>query len=655
LNATSEPCHKSGKMFKSVLIANRGEIACRIARTAKRLAMRVIAVCSEADIHAPHVRMADEHRVIGPAPARDSYLQGDRIIAAARETGAQCIHPGYGFLSENPEFAEACARAGVAFVGPPAGAIRAMGLKDAAKDLMARAGVPVVPGYQGENQEPEFLEEQARRTGLPVMIKAIAGGGGKGMRRVDREKDFREALASCQREAKSAFGDDRVLIEKYIENPRHIEVQVMADTKGNGVYLFERDCSLQRRHQKVIEEAPAPSMTDKLRKQMGEAAVAGAKAVGYTGAGTVEFIVSGDLKSFYFMEMNTRLQVEHPVTELITGLDLVELQFRVAAGEALPIKQSDLRIHGHAIEARLYAEDPWNGFLPQSGTLHVLHWPAATPALRIDTGVEGGGEVTPYYDPMIAKLIAHGQDRNAAILELKQALCDTTVLGLRTNKRFLNDLLADADFAGGRVSTGLIDSKLSGLLGALPEKKVAAEAALAWIAVHIGPAKDVWNQKGWSLAGLARADRLNLSINGSETVALVRYAADGQTRVLIDGEEFSVSPAGAVYHDKGSDTLYYAAEGLHLEVRQSDVLGRGVADAGGGAVTRAPMSGKVIRVLIEAGKTVQRGEPLLILEAMKMEHTLKAGMDGRVATLAASEGMQVKDGDVLCVLEPVTP
>jgi 3-methylcrotonyl-CoA carboxylase alpha subunit len=655
LNGALETCHKSGTMFKSVLIANRGEIACRIARTAKRLGMRVIAVCSEADRDAPHVRMADEHRLIGPAPAQESYLRADRIIAAAQETGAACIHPGYGFLSENPGFAEACATAGIIFVGPPASAIRAMGLKDAAKELMAKAGVPVVPGYQGGNQTPDFLAEQARKTGFPVMIKAIAGGGGKGMRRVNQAEDFRDALASCQREAKSSFGDDRVLIEKYILNPRHIEVQVMADTQGNCIYLFERDCSLQRRHQKVIEEAPAPGMTDKLRKQMGEAAVAGAKAVGYVGAGTVEFIVSGDLRSFYFMEMNTRLQVEHPVTEMITGLDLVGLQFRVAAGETLPVKQSDLQINGHAIEARLYAEDPWNGFLPQSGKLHVLRWPETSAGLRIDRGVESGGEVTPYYDPMIAKLIAHGQDRDAAIAKLQQALCDTTVLGLRTNKRFLNDLLSDGDFAAGRVSTGLIDNKLSSLLAALPERRVAAEAALAWIDSHRGAPKDVWNQKGWSLAGLARSDRLNLTINGNEIVAIVHYNAGWQTHVAIDGEEFAVLPEGAVHYNGDTDTLYYAAEGLHLEVRASDILGRGLVDIAGGAVTRAPMSGKVIRVLIEEGKTVKRGDPLVILEAMKMEHTLKAGIDGRVATLSASEGLQVKDGDILCVLEPVTP
>jgi len=451
-------------VFSSVLIANRGEIAARVARTAKRLGLRTIAVYSEADAGALHVRLADEAHLIGPAPAAESYLAAERLIDAAKRAGAECIHPGYGFLAENPEFAEACAAAGIVFVGPPPAAIRAMGLKDAAKALMEKAGVPVVPGYHGTRQEPKFLKEKAYEIGYPVLIKAVAGGGGKGMRRVDKHAEFETALAGAMREAKSAFGDDRVLVEKYVASPRHIEIQVFGDTRGNVIHLNERDCSLQRRHQKVIEEAPAPGMSAAMRGAMGEAAVAAAKAVGYAGAGTVEFIAEASkglsADRFWFMEMNTRLQVEHPVTEAITGLDLVEWQFRVAAGEPLPLSQGEVRLNGHAAEARLYAEDPEKGFLPSTGRLVALEFPTGE-GIRIDAGVTAGSEVTPYYDPMIAKLIAHGKDRAEALDRLGAALAHTRVAGPRTNLAFLTALVNAEGFRGEAFDTGLIDRNLA--------------------------------------------------------------------------------------------------------------------------------------------------------------------------------------------------
>ena len=447
-------------MFSSVLIANRGEIACRVARTAKRLGLRTIAVYSEADAIALHVRLCDEAHPIGPAPAQDSYLSIDKLIDVARRTRAECIHPGYGFLSENAGFAEACAKAGIVFVGPPPSAIRAMGLKDRAKALMEKAGVAVVPGYHGDRQEPAFLKQKAYEIGYPVLIKAIAGGGGKGMRKVEKHAEFEAALEAAQREAMSAFGEARVLLEKYVTSPRHIEIQVMADAHGNAIHLNERDCSLQRRHQKVIEEAPAPGMTPDLRAAIGAAAVKAAKAVGYTGAGTVEFIADGAGKlrpdGFWFMEMNTRLQVEHPVTEAITGLDLVEWQFRVAAGEPLPLAQDEVPLNGHAIEARLYAEDPERGFLPSTGRLVALKLPEGE-GIRVDTGVETGSDITAFYDPMIAKLIAHGATREQALARLGGALERTIVAGPRSNVAFLGALCRAKEFRAGAVDTGFIE------------------------------------------------------------------------------------------------------------------------------------------------------------------------------------------------------
>ncbi len=472
-------------MFTKILVANRGEIACRIIRTARRMGIATVAVYSDADRGALHVALADEARPIGPAPARDSYLNIEAIIKAARASGAQAVHPGYGFLSENPNFAEACAHAGLVFIGPPAAAMRAMGSKAAAKSLMVGAGVPVVPGYHGEDQDPIHLAEEAKRIGFPVLIKASAGGGGRGMRIVGEPDDFAAALASARREAASAFGDDQVLLEKYLDQPRHIEVQVFADKHGNVVHIFDRDCSIQRRHQKVIEEAPAPGLDQERRRAMGEAAVAAARAINYVGAGTIEFIVPrGSPRDFYFIEMNTRLQVEHAVTEAITGLDLVEWQLRVAAGQPLPLLQHDLSIDGHAIEARLYAEDPQRQFLPQTGTLHRLYLPPPEIA-RVDTGVREGEVVTPFYDPMIAKIIVHGEDREAAIGRLQRALAETAVLGVNTNLGFLARVAAHPDFAEAAIDTGFIERHQAALLSEEPAVPPEALAA-AVINRHLG-------------------------------------------------------------------------------------------------------------------------------------------------------------------------
>src|SRR5215218_2802390 len=467
-------------MFKKILIANRGEIACRVAATARRVGIKTVAVYSDADAAAKHVAECDEAVAIGPAAVRESYLCGDKIIRAALDSGAQAIHPGYGFLSENADFAQACAAAGIAFVGPPAAAIRAMGLKDGAQTLMAKAGVPVVPGYHGERQDPQFLRQKAYEIGYPVLIKAVAGGGGKGMRRVERHADFDAALEGAAREARSTFGDARVLIEKYVTAPRHIEIQVFADAHGNVIHLDERDCSLQRRHQKVIEEAPAPGMTAEVREAMGRAATEAARAVGYQGAGTVEFIVDGARglrpDGFWFMEMNTRLQVEHPVTEAITGLDLVELQFRVAAGEKLPIAQGDVRIDGHAVEARLYAEDPERGFLPSTGKLAALEFPSGE-GIRVDTGVDAGSAISPYYDPMIAKVIAHGSDRAQALERLAGALGETIVIGPHANAAFLKALVSHPEFRAGEFDTGFIDRHLTELTKVDPQAEASAIGA----------------------------------------------------------------------------------------------------------------------------------------------------------------------------------
>jgi len=642
-------------MFSSVLIANRGEIACRVIRTARRLGLRTIAVHSEADAQALFVREADEAHLIGPPPARESYLVGERILEVAQATGAQCIHPGYGFLSENAEFALACEAAGIVFVGPPASAIRAMGLKDAAKSLVERAGVPVVPGYHGPKQEPAFLRERAANIGFPVLIKAVAGGGGKGMRRVDRLIDFEEALQGAQREAANAFGDPRVLVERYVRAPRHVEIQVFGDRHGNVVHLFERDCSLQRRHQKVIEEAPAPGMPEAVRAAMGRAAVEAARAVGYVGAGTVEFIADGSqgLKpdGFFFMEMNTRLQVEHPVTEAITGLDLVELQFRIAAGEALPFTQDDLAINGHAVEARLYAEDPETGFLPSTGRLWALRFPEG-PGLRIDTGVEEGGDVTPHYDPMIAKIIAHAPTRIEALDRLAQALADTVVAGPRSNVAFLRALALAPDFREGRFDTGFIDRNLE-TLGALPrplDARAVAAGALALVGEEQeriatlaapGPAGP-WNvSDGFQLSG-PRLSALPLEVEGERLDVLVAFDALGPS-VEVPGHP--VTPGD---HDltlvTTQDGLIVLTEGRQTHLRLFDALGQSADAAESGGLVKAPMHGKVVAVFVAAGDRVEKGQRVAIVEAMKMEHSLLAPRAGLVTEVAADAGQQVAEG-----------
>jgi 3-methylcrotonyl-CoA carboxylase alpha subunit len=663
-------------MFSTILIANRGEIACRVIRTARRLGVRAVAVYSEADAAARHVRLADEAVCIGAAAARESYLNIGRIIAAARDTGAQAIHPGYGFLSENEEFAEACAAAGLVFIGPPVAAIRAMGSKSAAKTLMDQAGVPLVPGYHGDNQDEQFLAAEAARIGWPVLIKASAGGGGKGMRIVRSAGEFADALASCQREAAASFGDDRVLIEKYLDRPRHIEMQVFGDTHGNVVHLFERDCSVQRRHQKVLEEAPAPGMTAERRAAMGKAAVDAARAVGYVGAGTVEFIVGTD-GTFHFMEMNTRLQVEHPVTEMITGLDLVEWQLRVAAGEPLPLRQEQLAIRGHAIEARIYAEDPDKGFLPSTGRLLHLAPPAESLHVRVDTGVEEGDEITPHYDPMIAKLIVRDDTRERACARMLQALAQYRVVGVANNIEFLSRLIACPAFAQADLDTGLIEREHDFLFPSIvePPREAWLSAALAELLREQTMANDAarrdadpyspWHRRdGWRV-NIAVPRRLTfrsgevaktigvtyagtayqLEVDGQSTLASGEMQPGSQLRadfggnrsaatVVVAGEKRHVFQHGRCHVFAAVDPLYHAGEGGGAE----------------GGLT-APMPGKVIALVAQTGARVDKGAPLLILEAMKMEHTICAPAAGTVKAFHYGVGEQVADGAELVDFE----
>jgi acetyl/propionyl-CoA carboxylase alpha subunit len=624
-------------VITSLLIANRGEIARRIIQTARRLRIRTIAVYSEADGGALHVRDADQAVEIGPAPAAQSYLDGKRIIAAAKATGAEAIHPGYGFLAENAEFAEAVLAAGLVWVGPPPAAIRAMGLKDAAKRLMQRAGVPVTPGYMGDNQDEEALARAAAVVGFPIMIKAVAGGGGKGMRKVEAAEDFAWALASAKREAKAAFGDDRVLLEKAIERPRHIEVQVFADTEGALVHLFERDCSLQRRHQKVIEEAPAPGMTAAVRAVICDAALKAAQVVGYEGAGTVEFIAdaSEGLRPdrIWFMEMNTRLQVEHPVTEAITGLDLVEWQLRVASGEPLPLTQDKIAINGHAMEARLYAEDPANGFLPSTGRLDYFHLPWS---VRRDNAVDHGDEVTPYYDPMIAKLIAHADTRQAAIVDLAEACADVQVWPVKTNAGFLTRLLKDAEFRAGDVDTGLIARRAESLT-TKPAPSADVLAVAAWMRLKIAaPLAD--RASPWIQASGFR-------LNAPPKVE-VRLQYGGET-LAIPGDPPAHEVLGAVYLD--SRVIVFEAGETYEFSDPSAVVA--AAAAGGDGGVRAPMPGKIAAVHVAAGAKVARGEALVTLEAMKMEHALTAPFDGVVAEVGAVLGEQVSEGAMLARVE----
>lgn len=670
-------------MFDTLLIANRGEIACRVAATARRLGIRTVAVYSDADVDAQHVAACDVAVHIGGAEPRESYLRAQAILHAARDTGAQAIHPGYGFLSENEAFAQAASEAGLVFVGPPASAIAAMGSKAAAKALMEQAGVPLVPGYHGDNQDTAFLKSQADTIGYPVLIKASAGGGGKGMRVVESTESFIEALASCQREATSSFADDRVLIERYLQKPRHIEIQVFADTHGNCVYLFERDCSVQRRHQKVIEEAPAPGMTAQRRQAMGEAAVAAARAVGYVGAGTVEFIVEPDGR-FYFMEMNTRLQVEHPVTEMITGHDLVEWQLRIAAGQPLPVTQEDLHINGHAIEVRIYAENPDNGFLPSIGTLAYLALPPHTAfvnaAIRVDGGVRTGDTITPYYDPMIAKLIVHGADRDQARTRMIQALGHTHVVGIQTNVAFLTRLMRDEAFANADLDTGLIERQRNALLPA-PASANTLTFALATAAVLIRQgiacttafgttlptthATDPWGVRdGWRVNGRYQQTLEWIDNEGTNPVAITREGStwtlhNGQTshpfswrsdsaanngvvdglRVTLDGKEHTGT---VVLH---GNNVHVFHEGHTHVLGLHDALAHdqgGHSDHTGGLT--APMPGKIISLAVQAGDTVTKGQALLVMEAMKMEHTISAPTDGTVQEVFYIVGDQVSEG-----------
>jgi 3-methylcrotonyl-CoA carboxylase alpha subunit len=646
-------------MFSSVLIANRGEIACRIARTAARWGMRTIAVYSQADAQALHVRLADEAHLLGPAPAKDSYLAIDRIIDVARRTGAQCIHPGYGFLSENPAFAEACAAADIVFVGPSPAAMRAMGLKDRAKMLMEKAGVPVVPGYHGERQEPAFLKQKAYEIGYPVLIKAVAGGGGRGMRRVDRHAEFEAALESAQREASGAFGDERVLVEKYVASPRHIEFQVFADAHGNAVHLYERDCSLQRRHQKVMEEAPAPGMTAELRAAMGEAAVKAAQAVGYVGAGTVEFIVDSAkglrADGYWFMEMNTRLQVEHPVTEAITGLDLVEWQFRVAAGEVLPLVQHQVAPKGHAVEARIYAEDPAHGFRPSTGVLAALHFPDD---VRVDAGVEQGSAITSHYDPMIAKIVAHAPTREAAFDQLASALERTVVAGPRTNLALLLALSRARDVRTGRLDTGFIERNIATLSSEAPDLGAAALGVARLLAresdrvAQTRPEPEAppspWDATdGFQLSG-PRVVSVPVLVDGKPATGQAAYGPAGAV-VTVDG----VEPALDAVAIEDADAIYVLRRGRQTVVRPAG-LGAGVFDhADGDGQIRAPMHGKVLALLVAEGDRVEQGQRLAVIEAMKMEHVLIAPSAGRVVNVSVSAGAQVAEGTRLMTIEAI--
>ena len=662
-------------MFSKILIANRGEIACRVIGTARRLGIATAAVYSAADRGALHVALADEAHFIGPPPALESYLNGEAIVAAARKSGAEAVHPGYGFLAENAEFAEACAAAGLVFIGPPAAALRLMGSKAAAKTLMAGHGVPVVPGYHGAEQDPSRLLAEAERIGFPVLIKAAAGGGGRGMRIVGGSPDFVAALDSARREAAAAFGDDRLLIEKYLTRARHIEIQIFADRHGNAIHLFERDCSIQRRHQKVIEEAPAPRLDAARRRAMRKAGIAAARAVDYAGAGTVEFVAAEE--SFYFIEMNARLQVEHPVTEAVTGLDLVEWQIRIAAGETLPLRQDEVRTKGHAIEARLYAEDPERGFLPQTGTLHRLKFPPAALA-RIDVGVRQGDAVTPFYDPLIAKIIVWGEDRAAAVDRLRRALAETAILGVSTNLGFLARLAAHPAFAAAKADTGFIERHQQALLPAhRPADDVplaaaalvrleARRSAAAATAAQSEDRHSPWARRdGWSPSGAipqtlvfrdGAAERIVtarpgaagwlLQLGDREAVASGEPLENGVLAIDLDGVRRRVTVL-----EHGREIMVVVGGDRWRLVEFDPLAARADEDPAAGRLT-APMPGRVIRLLVEAGSKVRRGEPLLTMEAMKMEHTIAAPADGVVAAVGCSVGDLVEEGAALIALAP---
>ena len=669
-------------MFTKILIANRGEIACRVAATARRMGVKTVAVYSDADANAKHVAVCDEAVHIGSSAPKDSYLRWERILEAAKATGAQAIHPGYGFLSENEEFAQACQNAGLVFIGPPPSAIKDMGLKAESKQLMEKAGVPLVPGYHGADQDPVLLQREADRIGYPVLIKASAGGGGKGMRAVDKSEDFAAALASCKREAINSFGDDAVLIEKYVQRPRHIEIQVFGDTQGNYVYLFERDCSVQRRHQKVLEEAPAPGMTPELRARMGEAAVAAARAVQYVGAGTVEFIVEQpggyahpEQMKFFFMEMNTRLQVEHPVTEAITGQDLVEWQLRVASGEPLPCMQDQLKITGHAIEARICAENPDNNFLPATGALHVYGLPECVTfergAVRVDSGVRQGDVISPFYDSMVAKLIVHGDTREQALARLDEALAQTHIVGLATNVQFLRRVARTDSFAKAQLDTGLIPREEAVLFKQEPVGlPLAAAAAVAQTLLHerASEGADPFSRRdGWRSHGLVER-RFEFDFGGVHAKASLAYLHDGALRLTVgEGAEAMTGPLVFASTERGIDlqyagqrtlaAVYAQGETDHVFTPQGatqivaiDLLAHAGEDQDEGGRLTAPMPGKVVSFAVQAGDKVSKGQALAVMEAMKMEHTIAAPADGVVAELLYAPGDQVTEGAELLKL-----
>ncbi len=665
------------RAFTSLLIANRGEIACRIIRTAKRMGLRTIAVYSEADEAALHVQLADEAWLLGPAPSRDSYLNIERLIAAAKDSGAEAVHPGYGFLSEKAEFAEACATAGLVFVGPEAASIRAMGSKSAAKAIMEKAGVPVVPGYHGEAQNIETFAGEAKRLGFPVLLKAVAGGGGKGMRIVRDASELKSAATGAAREAASAFGDGRLLIEKFVERPRHIEVQVFGDTHGSIVSLFERECTLQRRHQKVIEEAPSAALTDERREALYAAARKAAAAIGYVGAGTVEFVADGE--DAYFIEMNTRLQVEHPVTEAITGLDLVEWQLRVAMGERLPLGQHQIERRGHAIEARLYAEDPAAGFLPSTGQIALWRMPPEAPGLRIDTGFVKGGRVSQYYDPMLAKIVAHADTRDAALVRLRNALSSIEIAGITTNTAFLAKLLAEEAVLSNAVDTGYIERDGAGLhaaAGTAAAFHLAAACAATMHAEAHARRRDAadpfspWAEAGaWTLAGSRRREFQFRDKAGAMHIAALIETRSGRSLELAgknlpfafrpadEGQfRFAVTLGGTTrvitaFYDSGALTVFDGPEAIKLSLLDPFAAAELGAEPEAGPV--APMPGTILALLAKPGEICDAGTPMLILEAMKMEHTLRFPLRGRVISYMCATGDFVAEGAVLAEFEAV--
>ncbi len=656
-------------MFTKILIANRGEIACRVIKTARRMGIKCVAVYSDADKNALHVRMADEAVHIGASPSSESYLKGDVIIKAAKNTGAQAIHPGYGFLSENAAFSKACKAEGIAFIGPSEKSIIAMGLKDGAKDIMQKAGVPIVPGYQGENQDAAHLKKEADKIGYPVLIKAVAGGGGKGMRLVEDAKDFKDLLGNCQREGKASFGNDHVLIEKYITRPRHIEVQVFGDTHGHAVHLFERDCSLQRRHQKVVEEAPAPGISDDLRSQLGEAAVKAAHAIDYHGAGTIEFIFDCDTDKFYFMEMNTRLQVEHPVTEMITGQDLVEWQLRVAFGEKLPLSQGELKINGHAFEVRLYAEDPAQGFMPQTGRVQKFEVCSANndASMRVDTGIETSDSVTSFYDPMIAKLITHGASREEAALKMRTLLEDTHLSGLNTNQEFLHHIFEHDAFLKGEVDTGFIPRYEDTLIPknyGRPTKEDVALLALQQM-VPQSQESDPWASGDNWRAGMKAARNLHFISRGTSYIihvkcegkalefefenALVRAKLIKRNGDQIEADINGHKLSATVLKHGTNLTLLSQGRVVAAHIHSAEE-GEEAGETSGKIITNMP--GRIVSVLVKKGQKVEKDQPLLIMESMKVEITIRAGVAGKIEDLPVAVNDQVADGALLVFIEP---